>query len=532
MKQKKSVSIYDTTLRDGNQAVGINLSLSDKLRIAERLSNLGFHYIEGGWPNPSNETDNEFYKRVAHRKLKAKIAAFGSTRRPGNPCSKDVLIQSLVKTGAPVATIFGKSWDLHVKHVIKTSEQENLDMIAESVSYLKRRMDEVVYDAEHFFDGFRNNIEYALSTLMAAQQAGADCIALCDTNGGVLPDEFLATFREVVKHINVPLGVHLHNDSGCAEANSILGVLEGAVQVQGTINGYGERCGNANLCTVIPALQLKRGYAAISPDQLKSLTTVSIFVSEITNMAHNAQQPYVGESAFSHKAGVHADAVLKVSRSYEHFEPADVGNSRRFVVSIQAGSSTIRERLPGLKRKIDKHDPVVKELLAKIKALETQGYQFEAAEGSFELLANEMLGLFREDFEFKGFRVIEEKRGNGEMFSEATIKVQADGRLEHTAAEGDGPVNALDNALRKALVRFYPSLSTVKLEDFKVRVLEGKEGTAAKVRVLIESSDGHDRWGTIGVSTNVIEASWLALIDSLKYKLMKDKQRSGRKSST
>jgi 2-isopropylmalate synthase len=301
--------------------------------------------------------------------------------------------------------------------------------------------------------------------------------------------------------------------------------------VQGTINGYGERCGNANLCTIIPALQLKRGYAVISPDQLKSLTTVSIFVSEITNMAHNAQQPYVGESAFSHKAGIHADAVLKVSRSYEHFEPADVGNSRRFVVSIQAGSSTIRERLPGLKRKIDKHDPVVKELLAKIKALETQGYQFEAAEGSFELLAQEMLGLFREDFEFKGFRVIEEKRGNGEMFSEATIKVKADGRLEHTAAEGDGPVNALDNALRKALVRFYPSLLTVKLEDFKVRVLEGKEGTAAKVRVLIESSDGSDRWGTIGVSTNVIEASWLALIDSLKYKLMKDKQRSERKSN-
>jgi 2-isopropylmalate synthase len=529
MQIKKSFSIYDTTLRDGNQAVGINLSLSDKLRIAQRLSELGFHYIEGGWPNPTNETDNEFYRRVRPMNLRAKIAAFSSTRRPGNPCSKDVLMQSLVKTGAQVATIFGKSWDLHVTHVIKVSELENLDMIAESVAYLKRHMDEVIYDAEHFFDGFKNNKEFAIKTLLAAQEAGADYIALCDTNGGMLPDEFTSIFREVKKHISTPLGVHLHNDSGCADANSIMGIVEGAVQVQGTINGYGERCGNANLCTILPALQLKREYSALTPDQLKSLTTVSIFVSEITNMAHNAQQPYVGESAFSHKAGIHADAVLKVSKSYEHTEPGAVGNSRRFVVSIQAGSSTIRERLPGLKRKIDKHDPVVKALLAKIKLLETRGYQFEAAEGSFELLAKEMLGQFHENFEFKGFRVIEEKRENGEMFSEATIKVHADGRLEHTAAEGDGPVNALDNALRKALVQFYPKLREVKLEDFKVRVLEGKAGTAAKVRVLIESSDGNDRWGTIGVSTNVIEAAWLALIDSLKYKLMKDEQHTKKK---
>jgi 2-isopropylmalate synthase len=529
MLTNKSFSIYDTTLRDGNQAVGINLSLSDKLRIAERLSDVGFHYIEGGWPNPTNETDNEFYRRVGKMRLKAKIAAFGSTRRPGNPCSKDILMQSLVKTGAQVATVFGKSWDLHVTHVIKVSEQENLDMIAESVAFLKRHMDEVMYDAEHFFDGFKSNPDYAMKTLIAAGQAGADCIVLCDTNGGMLPDKFLAIFREVKNRLRGPLGVHLHNDSGCAEANSIVGVLEGAEQVQGTINGYGERCGNANLCTIIPALQLKRGYSALPPDQLKTLTTLSIFVSEITNMAHNAQQPYVGEAAFSHKAGVHADAVLKVSRSYEHADPAAIGNSRRFVVSIQAGSSTIRERLPGLKRKIDKHDPIVKALLAKIKLLETQGYQFEAAEGSFELLAKEMLGLFRENFAFKGFRVIEEKRENGEMFSEATIKVQADGRLEHTAAEGDGPVNALDNALRKALVQFYPKLREVKLEDFKVRVLEGKDGTAAKVRVLIESSDGRDRWGTIGVSTNVIEAAWLALIDSLKYKLMKDEQNTKKK---
>jgi 2-isopropylmalate synthase len=524
MTNKKAISIYDTTLRDGNQGVGINLSLSDKLRIAERLDELGVHYIEGGWPNPTNGTDKEFFKQIKKKNIKAKIAAFGSTRRPRRTCSQDELIQSLVKTGAPVATIFGKSWDLHVSHVIKTSEQENLDMIAESVAYLKRHMEKVIYDAEHFFDGFRNNRMYALKTLEAAQQAGADCIVLCDTNGGVLPDEFIEAFRGTQKVLRTPLGLHLHNDSGCADANSILGVLEGASLVQGTVNGYGERCGNANLCTIIPTLQLKRGYSIVSPMQLRTLTAVSIFVSEITNMAHNTYQPYVGEAAFSHKAGIHADAVLKISRAYEHFEPVDVGNSRRFVVSLQAGSSTIRERLPSLKIKFDKHDPIVKQLLAKIKSLEMQGYQFEAADGSFELLARKMLGQLRKDFEFKGFRVIEEKRENGDIFSEATIKVKADGRLEHTAAEGDGPVNALDNALRKALVKFYPSLREVKLDDFKVRVLDGRDGTAAKVRVLIESSDGTDRWGTIGVSTNVIEASWFALIDSLKYKLMKDKQ--------
>jgi 2-isopropylmalate synthase len=524
MTLKQTVLIYDTTLRDGNQGVGINFSLSDKLRIAMRLSELGFNYIEGGWPNPSNEIDKEFFKQITKKSITAKIAAFGSTRRPKTPCSKDAILQSLVKTQAPVATIFGKSWDLHVSHVIKTSEQENLDMIAESVAYLKKYMDEVIYDAEHFFDGFRHNPEYAMKTIHAARQAGADCITLCDTNGGALPDFFIATFLKVKQQLTSPIGVHLHNDSGCADANSILGILNGACQVQGTINGFGERCGNANLCTIIPALQLKRGYSIISQTQMKTLTAVSIFVSEIANMTHNSQQPFVGEAAFSHKAGIHADAVLKVTRAYEHFEPMHVGNSRRFIVSLQAGSSTVCERLPGLKKKIDKHNPVIKQLLAKIKLLETQGYQFEAADGSFELLAKKFLGQFKENFEFKGFRVIEEKRENGEVFSEATIKVKADGRLEHTAAEGDGPVNALDNALRKALVKFYPSLSEVKLDDFKVRVLEGHDGTAAKVRVLIESSDGNDRWGTIGVSTNIIEAAWLALIDSLNFKLMKDRE--------
>lgn len=529
MNHTKFISIYDTTLRDGNQALGISLSLSDKLRIAERLCELGFHYIEGGWPNPTNEADIEFYKQAKKRGFSAKIAAFGSTRRSGVACSKDTFLQILINTGAPVATIFGKSWDLHVKNVIKTTEQENLDMISESVAYLKKYMDEVVYDAEHFFDGYFHNKEYALKTLLAARQAGADCIVLCDTNGGMLPDRFLSIFRDVKSRLDSPLGIHVHNDSGCAEANSILGVLEGAIQVQGTVNGYGERCGNANLCTIIPALQLKRGYQLLSVKQLEMITSVSVFVSEIANVAHSPQQPYVGEAAFSHKAGIHADAVLKINKSYEHANPGEVGNTRRFVVSIQAGSSTIRERLPSLKEDIDKHDPRVKKLLAKIKELEAKGYLFEAADGSFELIAMEMLGLFTEAFEFKGFRVIEEKRENGEVFSEATIKVKADGRTEHTAAEGDGPVNALDNALRKALVKFYPSLAEVKLEDFKVRVLDGRGGTGAKVRVLIESSDGYERWTTVGVSTNIIEASWLALIDALKFKLMKDEQRNKKK---
>jgi 2-isopropylmalate synthase len=522
MKSQKSISIYDTTLRDGNQALGINLSLSDKLRIAERLSSIGFHYIEGGWPNPTNPLDTAFFKKAASLRLSSKLAVFGSTKRPHTACGKDQFMQMLVRSGAPVATIFGKTWDLHVSKVLRVSLQENLDIIAETVSYLKRHMDEVIYDAEHFFDGYRHNPTYALQTLAAAKDAGADLIVLCDTNGGVLPDDFVRTWREVSATVGCRLGVHTHNDAGCADANSMLAISEGAVQVQGTINGIGERCGNANLCTIVPNLQLKRGCRLIPDEALKQLTEVSIFVSEVANIAHNIRQPYVGECAFSHKAGAHADGVRKVSESFEHVKPSLVGNVRQFVVSAQAGSSTILEKLSAIRPNLDKHDPLVKRLLAKIKALESDGYLFEAADGSFELLAQEMLGRFSESFEFKGFRVIEEKRENGDLFSEATIKLRKDGEFEHTAAEGDGPVNALDNALRKALVKFYPDLREVKLEDFKVRVLDGREGTAAKVRVLIESSDGRERWGTVGVSTNVIEAAWLALIDSLKYKLMKD----------
>ncbi|NLP03751.1 MAG: citramalate synthase [Fibrobacter sp.] len=524
MKNKKqSVSLYDTTLRDGNQALGISFSLSDKLRIAEKLDEFGIHYIEGGWPNPTSPIDTEFYREVSRAGFHAKIAAFGSTRRPGCKSEDDPFLRNLVETGVPVATIFGKSWGLHVTHVIGTDKDENLRMITDSVRFLKKNMEEVIYDAEHFFDGYKSDPQYAISTLMAAGEAGADCIVLCDTNGGVLPDELVAIFLDVKSKIPTPLGIHAHNDSGCADANSCVAVINGAVHIQGTINGLGERCGNANLCTIIPNLQLKRGFPLVTPQQLKTLSSLSVFIAEIANVIPDIRAPYVGKAAFSHKAGAHADGVRKVRESFEHVSPDCTGNERQFVVSDQAGSGTMLEKLETIRPGLNKKDPDVKKLLLRIKELESQGYQFEAAEGSFELIAREMLGQFREPFIVMGFRVIEEKKENGKVFSEATIKIKENDVFEHTAAEGDGPVNALDNALRKALIKFYPSLSKVKLEDFKVRVLDGRDGTESKVRVLIESSDGISSWGTVGVSTNIIEASWLALIDSLKYKLMKDK---------
>lgn len=522
MKTNKRICAYDTTLRDGNQAIGISLSCADKLNIAARLHDLGLHYLEGGWPTPSNAVDIEFFEKAKRAPYRDTLAVFGSTRRKGLTCGKDPLMQMLVRSGVKTATVFGKSWDLHVKKVIRTTLSENLDMIADTVAYLRRHFDTVFYDAEHFFDGYRANPDYAMKTLEAARQAGCDCVVLCDTNGGILPSEFLEMYTGVARRFDGPLGVHMHNDAGCAVANTFLAVENGAVHVQGTINGLGERCGNANLCTIIPGLQLKRGHRVLSDNQLARLTETSIYVSEVVNIAHDIRQPYVGESAFSHKAGTHADGVRKARESFEHVAPESVGNSRRFVVSDQAGSSTILARLADIQPDIEKQDPRVKAVLERILAMEAEGYQFEAADGSFELIAREVLKHFAQPFHVNGFRVIEEHRENGELVSEATIKVTHDGQEEHTAADGDGPVNALDNALRKALVRFFPSLATVKLEDFKVRVLDAKAGTEAKVRVLIESSDGKDRWSTIGVSTNIIEASWLALVDGLEYKLMKE----------
>jgi 2-isopropylmalate synthase len=527
--KNKKIFVYDTTLRDGNQGLGIHLSLSDKLRITGKLDALGIHYIEGGWPNPTNTIDTAYYREVRKLKLKAKIAVFGSTRRPGARAAVDPFVKMLVAAETPVITVFGKSWDMQVRKVLKTSLDENLAMIEDTVGFCRRHAREVVYDAEHFFDGYKSDPAYALKTLRVACDSGADVLVLCDTNGGMLPDEFVAIFRAVKEQINAKLGVHLHNDTGCADAMSCLGVLEGAVMVQGTMNGMGERCGNANLCTIIPNLQIKRGYYLLPPENLPALTSTSVFLAEIANTIPDVKQPYVGEAAFAHKAGAHADAVRKVRRSFEHVTPESVGNERLFVVSHQAGSSTMLEKLRNILPGVDKSDKRVKKLLGRIKELESTGYQFEAAEGSFELIAREMLGQFVEPFDVLGFRVTEEKRENGAVFSEATIKVKENDVVEHTAAEGDGPVNALDNALRKALIKFYPSLAEVKLEDFKVRVLDGRDGTGAKVRVLIESSDGVSRWGTVGVSTNIIEASWLALIDALKYKLMKEKLKLKRK---
>jgi 2-isopropylmalate synthase len=516
------IALYDTTLRDGNQAIGIGLSLKDKLQIARKLAELGMDYIEGGWPTPTNTIDTEFFQQATRSPYRDKIAVFGSTRRKGERCEQDPLIQALVASQARVATIFGKSWDLHVEQVITTTLSENLDMISETVSFLKRHFDEVIYDAEHFFDGYRANPEYALKTLAAAAQAGADCLVLCDTNGGMLPDSFTQIYQAVKSSITTPLGVHLHNDSGCAAANSFIAALEGTAQIQGTINGLGERCGNANLCTIIPGLQLKRGFQLLSDEQLRQLTSISIYISEIANIQHDIRQPYVGMSAFSHKAGTHADGVRKVRASFEHVPPESIGNTRHFVVSDQAGSSTIVERIHDIQPGLDKKDPRVRQVLSTIQQREAEGYQYEAADGSFELMVRQQLGQFDEPFSLGGFRVIEEKREDGQLFSEATIKIREAAVTVHTAADGDGPVNALDNAIRKALAEFFPALKVVHLEDFKVRVLSGHDGTAAKVRVLITSSDLQHTWTTIGVSSNIIEASWIALTDSLKYKLMRE----------
>jgi len=524
------VFIYDTTLRDGNQARGVSFSLEDKLMIAQRLDDFGIDYIEGGWPNPTNQTDLLFYPESQKLKLKnARISAFGSTRRAKIRSKNDPGLLCLVKTRAPVITIFGKSWDLHVRQILKTSLEENLRMIEESVVFLKNHCEEVIYDAEHFFDGYKENPEYALKTLFAAADGGADCIVLCDTNGGLLPMECDDIFNKVQTEIQIPLGIHVHNDAGCAEANSLICVARGAGHVQGTINGIGERCGNANLCTIIPDIELKLNRKTVGKAKLKKLRELSLYVSEVANLHHNSRLPFVGESAFSHKGGAHIDGVLKERRSFEHIDPSVVGNERTYILSDQAGGSTIVEKLKTFIPDVNKKDPRVKDLLKQLKDMEGRGYQFEAAEASFRLLAYKAMGMYREPFQFKGFRVIEEKRGEKNPYSEATIQVEADGMLEHTAAEGDGPVNALDNAIRKALSRFYPQIRDIRLTDYKVLVINAKSGTAAKVRVLIESTDGREIWGTVGVSENVIEASWLALIDSLNYKLMMDQDKKRKK---
>ena len=515
------VKIYDTTLRDGTQAEGISFSLEDKIRIAQKLDELGIHYIEGGWPG-SNPKDIKFFQRMKRIKLKnAKLTAFGSTRRAKYPAEKDPNIRALLEAGTEVVCIFGKSWDLHVRIALGISLEKNLELIEDSVSYLKKKKKEVIYDAEHFFDGYKDDPTYALKTLEAAQRAGADSIVLCETNGGTLPKELIKIIRRVKKKIKVPLGIHTHNDSGVAVANTLAAVEEGALQVQGTINGLGERCGNVNLCSVIPNLQLKMGIDCIKKKQLAKLTEVSRYVAELANLPHDERQPFVGNSAFAHKGGIHVSAVKKDPRTYEHIQPELVGIHRRILVSELAGRSNILYKAKEYGLDLEKKTPQTVKVLEDLKKLEDKGYQFEGAEGSFELLMKKALGKYRSLFDLEGFRVIVEKRKDGTLNCEATIKVKVKGIEEHTAAEGDGPINALDNALRKALEGFYPSLKNVRLTDYKVRVLDVKRGTAAPVRVLVEARDKKGSWGTVGVSTNIIEASWQALVDSLEYKLLK-----------
>jgi len=520
-----TIKIYDTTLRDGNQAKGLNFSLKDKLTIAGLLDAFGVHYIEGGWPNPTNPLDNEFYERARDCEWKnAKICVFGSTARAGVDPAKDAGLKYLVDSRAPVITIFGKTWDLHVTEIIRCTLEDNLKMIKDSVAFLKTQSEEVIYDAEHFFDGYKANPEYALKTLQAALEGGADCITLCETNGGMgLAWEFEELVRKLKKDLSCDIGIHAHNDTGSAVANSLAAVHGGAVQVQGTINGYGERCGNANLTVIIPNLQLKMGYNIVPEDKLIQLRSLSRSVSEIANLEDDIRQPYVGEAAFSHKGGAHIDGVIKIAKSFEHIDPALVGNQRDFIVSNQSGGSLILEKIKKIKPNAHKKDPEVKEILSSLKSLEDQGFHFEVADASFQLLARRVFGMIDEKFTVQTYRVIEEHNESGKIFSEATIKMKVQGQEAYTVSQGNGPVDAMANALRKALESFYPSLIYLKLEDYKVRVLDSNKGTDAVVRVWIRFQDEEPKekktFGTIGVSGNIIEASWAALLDGINYKL-------------
>ncbi len=519
------IALYDTTLRDGTQSEDVAFTLEDKLRIVERLDDFGIDYVEGGWPG-SNPRDTRFFAEVRTLTLThARVAAFGSTRRPHTSVERDENLNAILRADTPVATIVGKTWDLHVRDDLRISLDANLDVIRDSIAYLAGRVDEVIFDAEHFFDGWRANPEYALNCLRAAAEAGARTLCLCDTRGGSLPEQIAAAVQAAAG-VGRPLGIHCHNDMELAVGNSLAAVSAGATQVQGTINGFGERCGNANLCSVVPALQLRMGYRCVTTTQLARLQNLSRFVYELANLEPAKRQAYVGASAFAHKGGLHVSAVQKNAETYEHMDPGLVGNRQRVLVSDLAGRSNIMYKAAEYDLPVDADSPAVKRLLEDLKQLEDRGFQFEGAEASFELLMQKALDGKIRHFRLIGFRVIDEKRREDEPpISEATIMLEGpDGQIEHTAAQGNGPVNALDHALRKALVKFYPELDRVRLLDYKVRVLGSGEGTGALVRVLIESGDEHERWGTVGVSQNVIEASWQALVDSLDYKLYRDRR--------
>jgi 2-isopropylmalate synthase len=514
------VFLYDTTLRDGTQGEGISLSVDDKLKIAKRLDRLGVHYIEGGWPG-SNPKDMEFFERVKQLSLShAKITAFGSTRRQGVKADEDENLRRILESGVGVATIFGKTWEFHVTHALRTTLEENIAMIFESVQFLKQNGLEVIFDAEHFFDGYKGNSTYAIQAIQAASKAGADWIVLCDTNGGTLPYEIGEIVSYVKKTIPTPIGIHCHNDAECAVANSLAAIGEGARQVQGTINGYGERCGNANLISIIPNLQLKLGYSCVTEEQLQQLTSVSRYVHEISNVAPPNTQPFTGISAFAHKGGMHVSAILKSSETYEHIQPECVGNQRRVLVSELAGQSNVLFKAQEMNMHLDKSNPKVKNIIQRIKDLEHEGYQYEGADASFELLVREGLGEIQEPFSLESFKILLEKSQDSAIKTEAIVKLKIRDEVVYTAAEGNGPVNALDNALRKALESYYPVIEDMHLADYKVRVLDEGGETSAKVRVLIESSNGEKQWNTVGVSGNIIEASWIALNDSIRYFLM------------
>ena len=516
------VKLYDTTLRDGAQGEGISYSVMDKVSIAKELDLLGVQYIEGGWPG-SNPKDMEFYLKMSKLRLKnSQLTAFSMTRRLNTKASLDPNIRSLVKSQAKIITIVGKTWDLHVTDVLRASLAENLEMISDTVSFLASKGLIVFYDAEHFFDAYKSNQDYALKTLLTAQEAGAKAVCLCDTNGGTLTSEVFRIVTEVRTKIQVSLGIHCHNDADLAVANSLAAVEAGADMVQGTINGIGERCGNADLIPIIANLKLKMGIDCLPDDKLKELTHVSHFVSEISNMRQSVSQPYVGASSFAHKGGMHINAVMKNPRTYEHIDPSLVGNHRRILVSELAGKTGVLIRAKDLNLDLGKEDPKTKKILQLVQKLEHQGYHFEAAEASFELLMKRAFKKYKKFFDLEGFRVVIEKKTDNKITTEAIIRLKVKGVKEHTAADGDGPVNALDNALRKALKDFYPTLAKMHLSDFKVRVLDEKAGTASPVRVLIQSQDELDSWNTIGVSENIIEASWQALVDSVEYKLLKD----------
>jgi 2-isopropylmalate synthase len=515
---RPDVEIYDTTLRDGSQGEGINFSVVDKLRIAERLDAFGVQYIEGGWPG-SNPKDIEFFAQARRRKFKhARLAAFGSTRRKGVAVDKDDQVRLLLDAETPVVTIFGKTWLLHVKEVLRTTPDENLAMIADTIRHLKENGKFVVYDGEHSFDGYKDDAEYALATWRAAEEAGADIVCLCDTNGGSLPSEVARITQTARNKLAARLGIHTHDDIGLGVANALAALDAGASHVQGTVNGYGERTGNCNLTSVIPCVTLKMKRSTVPSSSIRKLRETSQFVDEIANIRHNPRAPWVGSTAFAHKGGMHVNAVQKVARSFEHIDPSTVGNVRRVLVSDLAGRSNILMKAQELGFKLENDTPELKAILVRIKELEHEGYEFEAAEGSLALLIRKAMSHRELPFRVDGYHV-SMRRDSAASICEATVKVRVDGKSAHTVAEGDGPVNALDAALRSALGRFFPELAKVRLTDYKVRILDTGTGTAARTRVLIESTDGRESWGTVGVSSNIIEASLQALVDSMEYRL-------------